>query len=204
MNQKQPDGTWARTGPPAILVDPESATYHNLKDSSATIPINQDHSSMVKFPRGDPDLGVILHAIAQLCPGQGSENLKVDLSNKPVSTRPRKTELLEPTTTSMGDLTDLNYDGDGEILRDLASLMSSLDRMCQTWAAKQLPNCETLQASTTISTSPSLASEPARLKALSKTPSNGSSNYRYFRAGCKTDPGCFGSGENPAPESQLL
>ena len=62
------DGSWARTGKSAVLVNPESATCRNYReDRSLTIPINEDHSNMVKFSRGDPNLGVILHSIAEFC-----------------------------------------------------------------------------------------------------------------------------------------
>jgi len=66
--QCRADGTWDRSGPPAVLVNPASATCHYYrKKRSMTIPINKDHSHMVKYSKGDVNLGVILHSIAELC-----------------------------------------------------------------------------------------------------------------------------------------
>lgn len=51
-----------------VLVTPESATCHYCrKDRSLTIPINENHSNMVKFGRGDPNLGVIIYSLSELC-----------------------------------------------------------------------------------------------------------------------------------------
>lgn len=78
---------------------------------------------MVKFSRGDPDLNVILHAIAQLCPAKGSGRLKIDLANQPLSApRPGL-----GATTNMCALDDFNRTEEGKVLYNLASLMSSLD-----------------------------------------------------------------------------
>ncbi|KAH6857077.1 hypothetical protein B0I37DRAFT_89683 [Chaetomium sp. MPI-CAGE-AT-0009] len=66
---QRPDGSWDRCGPHRVLVNPESATFHNCrKDKSVTIPIGKDHSSMVKFGRGDTYLGIITNSIAEICP----------------------------------------------------------------------------------------------------------------------------------------
>jgi len=66
--QRAADGTWSRNGPRAVLVDRNSATCHYYrKDRSITIPINQDHSGMVKFSRSDQNLSVIIQALAELC-----------------------------------------------------------------------------------------------------------------------------------------
>ncbi|KAK0638583.1 hypothetical protein B0T16DRAFT_227181 [Cercophora newfieldiana] len=64
---KRDGNTWARTGPPAVLVSPESATCHYYrKNKAATFPINEDHSNMVKFSRGDPNLEVVTQFIREL------------------------------------------------------------------------------------------------------------------------------------------
>jgi len=67
--QKLANGTWSRTGTPAVLVNPESATSHYCRNNrSATFPIDKDHSSMVKFPRGDSNLAVVTQIIMDSCP----------------------------------------------------------------------------------------------------------------------------------------
>ncbi|KAK5989024.1 hypothetical protein PT974_10522 [Cladobotryum mycophilum] len=49
---QRPDGSWDRNGPLAVLVNPDSATCHqNRKSKALTIPINDDHTNMVKFSR---------------------------------------------------------------------------------------------------------------------------------------------------------
>jgi hypothetical protein len=49
-------------------VNPDSATCnHNRNDKSSTIPINEDHSNMVKFSEGDVNLGLIIPALMDLC-----------------------------------------------------------------------------------------------------------------------------------------
>ncbi|VUC25820.1 unnamed protein product [Clonostachys rosea] len=69
----QPDGTWAKNGSPEVLVNPDSATsYRNTKNKIMTIPIDKDHSGMVKFSSGDRDLETILLILAELCDDQQS------------------------------------------------------------------------------------------------------------------------------------
>lgn len=51
-----------------MLVSPDSATCHYYrKDKSLTIPINKDHSNMIKFSRGDSTLGPVLVSLKELC-----------------------------------------------------------------------------------------------------------------------------------------
>ncbi|KAH7304158.1 hypothetical protein B0I35DRAFT_484642 [Stachybotrys elegans] len=64
------DGSWDRNGPPEILVNPDSATSHRNRDSKSkcfTVPINEDHTNMVKFTRGSANLGTVVSLIADLC-----------------------------------------------------------------------------------------------------------------------------------------
>ncbi|KAH8897208.1 hypothetical protein GQ53DRAFT_803263 [Thozetella sp. PMI_491] len=62
------DGKWTRSGDSEILVSPDSATCQRYrKDKSSTIPINKDHSGMVKFSKGDSSLGPILVSLSELC-----------------------------------------------------------------------------------------------------------------------------------------
>ncbi|KAK0638959.1 hypothetical protein B0T16DRAFT_235197 [Cercophora newfieldiana] len=63
------DGSWKRCdrGPYAVLVNRDSATSnHYRKDKSVTIPIQKDHSNMVKFSRGDTSLAIITSSIAEI------------------------------------------------------------------------------------------------------------------------------------------
>ncbi|KAH6640664.1 hypothetical protein F5144DRAFT_105787 [Chaetomium tenue] len=70
---RRTDGSWERNGPPAVLVNPESATCHHFrKDKSVTIPINEDHSNMVKFSRDDATLRIIIHSLSELCSPRAS------------------------------------------------------------------------------------------------------------------------------------
>ncbi|RYP29592.1 hypothetical protein DL767_006644 [Monosporascus sp. MG133] len=65
---QRPDGSWDRSGPRAVLVNPASATSNYYwKNKSITIPIHKDHSGMVKFTRGDAHLGIIKASIAEIC-----------------------------------------------------------------------------------------------------------------------------------------
>lgn len=80
MQQRQ-DGTWERSGPPVVLVNRESATCNNYhKNRSVTIPINSDHSSMVKFSRGDSDLSIVIDTIASLCCADRSQFKTISFS----------------------------------------------------------------------------------------------------------------------------
>lgn len=74
-NNKRQDGTWERSGLPAVLVNPESATYYYYrKNRPVTIPIHHDHSGMVKFSKGNSDLGIIIDTIASLYSTEHSES----------------------------------------------------------------------------------------------------------------------------------
>ncbi|KAH6641222.1 hypothetical protein F5144DRAFT_482650 [Chaetomium tenue] len=56
------------TGPSAILVDPDSATAHRIKESAPSVhPIARNHSEMVKFSRADPNTGPIIHLLRRVC-----------------------------------------------------------------------------------------------------------------------------------------
>lgn len=46
--------------------DSATCRYYR-KDRSATIPINQNHSNMVKFSRGDATMGVVISLIKEIC-----------------------------------------------------------------------------------------------------------------------------------------
>ncbi|KAI0455159.1 hypothetical protein F5B21DRAFT_473095 [Xylaria acuta] len=62
-------GTWTRTGPECILVSRASATRRLVNRESKVdtiIPINEDHSGMVKFARNSNDVIVIAHILEQI------------------------------------------------------------------------------------------------------------------------------------------
>lgn len=90
------EGSVARTGGLHVAVNRLSAVH---RDSKAQIPINKDHSNLVKFSQNDPDYDIIvfhLHEIATLiCPldqipstifdhGTASESIKPALG-EPIS-----------------------------------------------------------------------------------------------------------------------
>ncbi|KAK0645794.1 hypothetical protein B0T16DRAFT_492873 [Cercophora newfieldiana] len=78
---KLADGAWSRTGPPAVLVNVESATSHYCrKDQLTTFPINEDHSNMVKFSRGDPNLGLVTQIIVDFCALDGHSGCRAGTS----------------------------------------------------------------------------------------------------------------------------
>ncbi|KAI9167908.1 Protein SERAC1 [Paramyrothecium foliicola] len=76
--QQSSDGTWTRNGPPTVLVTRDSATSrYATKDKSLTLPINADHSNMVKFSRGDANLGPIILLLTDFCTAQDSSIVSV-------------------------------------------------------------------------------------------------------------------------------
>ncbi|KAK3690388.1 hypothetical protein B0T22DRAFT_499792 [Podospora appendiculata] len=61
---QRPDNSWNKEGPPTVLVSPDSATSYQCQwNKSVTIPINEDHSNMVKFSPGDANLRLVLSSI---------------------------------------------------------------------------------------------------------------------------------------------
>jgi hypothetical protein len=57
-----------RTGPEEILVTPESATRGLYGSTSTSIfAINENHSDMVKFREGDPNWGVVVGKLREIC-----------------------------------------------------------------------------------------------------------------------------------------
>ncbi|KAI1418315.1 hypothetical protein F5Y13DRAFT_176432 [Hypoxylon sp. FL1857] len=74
------NGKWSRTGPEEILVTPESATrglYREIIQSDSIIPINEDHSSIVKFFENDPNYSIVAQKLAHILP-QREPNSKTD------------------------------------------------------------------------------------------------------------------------------
>ncbi|KAI1116549.1 hypothetical protein F5Y14DRAFT_407127 [Nemania sp. NC0429] len=70
--EKQENGSYKRTGPQEILVTKESATrsHYHLR-TSATFPINENHSDMVKFGQYDRNLPVVLSKLRAICGSHG-------------------------------------------------------------------------------------------------------------------------------------
>jgi hypothetical protein len=65
--QQLPNGSWGRSGAYTVLVNRDSATSNYYrKDKSVTIPIQSDHSNMVKFGRGDVNLAIVTSLIAEI------------------------------------------------------------------------------------------------------------------------------------------
>ncbi|KAI1140104.1 hypothetical protein F5Y05DRAFT_306974 [Hypoxylon sp. FL0543] len=65
------NGKWSRTGAEEILVTPESATrgiYRQTTQSDLIIPINEDHSNIVKFSENDPNYAIVAQKLAQILP----------------------------------------------------------------------------------------------------------------------------------------
>lgn len=62
------NGSCVRNGPPQLLVNPDSATCHcNSKNKALTVPIDKDHSSLVKLSNGDKDLNTIISILSNIC-----------------------------------------------------------------------------------------------------------------------------------------
>jgi hypothetical protein len=56
------------TGPHAILVDPDSATTHRVKECPLSVhPIARNHSEIVKFTRTDPNTGPVIELVRRMC-----------------------------------------------------------------------------------------------------------------------------------------
>ena len=55
---------WSMSGKPVILVDRESATHGRLCDD--VLPLNRDHSDLVKFSRGCQDYEMVSGLLRRL------------------------------------------------------------------------------------------------------------------------------------------
>ncbi|TRX89935.1 hypothetical protein FHL15_009207 [Xylaria flabelliformis] len=95
-------GKWTRTGNESILVTRASATRGLCKGRSGLeiIPINENHSGMVKFAPNSSDLTIIIHALEQIIAPTGhfrpSANELLDTSSPsmmPLSTFDLRTEV---------------------------------------------------------------------------------------------------------------
>ncbi|KAM0511390.1 hypothetical protein ACHAPE_009905 [Trichoderma viride] len=120
-NVRRSDGSWCKKGPLAVLVNTDSATCHYYsKDKSLTIPINKDHSNMVKFSRGDNDLGKIIVSLKELCSLQGRLG-QLLLATNDASQNQQSFLRANVDSKSTGDgiLTE-----DSELLIDLGSVLS--------------------------------------------------------------------------------
>ncbi|RWA11742.1 hypothetical protein EKO27_g3362 [Xylaria grammica] len=77
--ERQEDGSYLRSGPEAILVTKESATrsYYHLR-TTATFPINENHSDMVKFRQDDRNLHIVLSKLRGICGYDGLDSVNGD------------------------------------------------------------------------------------------------------------------------------
>ncbi|KAL7895514.1 hypothetical protein HDV64DRAFT_95259 [Trichoderma sp. TUCIM 5745] len=120
------DGSWCKEGPSAALVNIDSATGHyHRKDKSLMIPINKDHSNMVKFSRGDNDLGKILISLKELC------SLKERLGQPLFATNDasRDQQTLSGTNTDYYSTSERVWAEDEEVLVDLGSVLTSVQEI---------------------------------------------------------------------------
>ncbi|KAK0614445.1 hypothetical protein B0T14DRAFT_309339 [Immersiella caudata] len=61
-------GTSAMTGPPSVLVDPDSATGYRISEAPSFVhPISKNHSDLVKFTRSDPNIIPIVELLRRVC-----------------------------------------------------------------------------------------------------------------------------------------
>lgn len=86
------------------------------------IPINKDHSNMVKFSRGDNDLGKILISLKELC------SLKERLGQPLFATNDasRDQQTLSGTNTDYYSTSERVWAEDEEVLVDLGSVLTSV------------------------------------------------------------------------------
>ena len=70
-----PSGKWERTGPKAILVKPESAIQRGSLTSDI-LPVDQDHSDIVKFAQDDTNYRGVLIYLHDLCESLDGPKLK--------------------------------------------------------------------------------------------------------------------------------
>lgn len=105
----------------AVLVNTDSATCHYHRgDRSVTIPINKDHSNMVKFSRGDVDLDKIIISLNEL----STERLGQPLLVAGDSFQDEQTLLranMDSQFTSESVLTE-----DDKLLKDLGAILLSI------------------------------------------------------------------------------
>ncbi|VUC24512.1 unnamed protein product [Clonostachys rosea] len=111
---------WTNSGPLEVLVNPYSATCgRNIGTTKVmTIPINENHSNIVKFSRGHKDLPTIIQTISELC---SQEPNKIAASSIHVIENPRRRSKIPK---SYLDLVALSEE-DRVTLKDLDLLLSS-------------------------------------------------------------------------------
>ena len=75
LDKLSPSGKWERTGPKAILVKPESAIQRGSLTSDI-LPVDQDHSDIVKFAQDDTNYRGVLIYLHDLCESLDGPKLK--------------------------------------------------------------------------------------------------------------------------------
>ncbi|CAH0043437.1 unnamed protein product [Clonostachys solani] len=115
---------WTNNGHLEVPVNPDSATCgRNIGAAKVmTIPINENHSNIVKFPRGHKDLPTIIQTISELC-SQEPNNIATSSINtieKPRSWSKNPKSYLELPNLSEEDCVTL---------KDLDFLLSSIQEL---------------------------------------------------------------------------
>jgi hypothetical protein len=97
---------------------------HNHNDKASTIPINKDHYNMVKFPKGDANLGLIISAIMELC----SSSSPIDSFSFSLVGRGLEANLdpLRPAH-SLGSKIDGLSNNSDSIIDEFAQILSGID-----------------------------------------------------------------------------
>ncbi|KAI9164142.1 Protein SERAC1 [Paramyrothecium foliicola] len=133
---RRPDGSWDRNGPLAVLVNPDSATcYRNRsqKHLSYTIPINEDHTNLAKFSRGDVNLATILSLCRKMC--DVSIPTPRDIGVSPSEYESPEGSIIYTTTESAGvppiAVRAIDVSENEQLLEDLGYLLSSLEEWLQ-------------------------------------------------------------------------
>jgi len=109
---------WEKSGDPSRLVSPESATSHYCrKNKAVTIPINRNHSDMVKFTRGDTNLGSIISSLKDMLPPSKTTDETLLAINSPSTTGSEPPANLRDDDLKRDFLRD-RFDEDAMIDRD--------------------------------------------------------------------------------------
>ncbi|KAK7215375.1 hypothetical protein V2G26_003378 [Clonostachys chloroleuca] len=122
--RQMPDQSWDRNGPREVLVNPDSATsYHNRKDKTSILPINENHSNMVKFSSGNTNLGSILVLLREMC--SSIMPMPGHFLDIEASMRADQDRHFTKRSTTLGDATGF----DDRAIADLGKLLSEAQKM---------------------------------------------------------------------------
>ncbi|KAK3317712.1 hypothetical protein B0T19DRAFT_296559 [Cercophora scortea] len=118
---RREDGSYDRSGPETVMVDPPSATGDRYtSDPTSTIQIDENHSNMVKFQLNDHRIPVVIQKIRHIC--RHDENAQSFIGIDPMQRMGLIEERLEqvdndfgydsPTASSFHDLESSSWDCD--------------------------------------------------------------------------------------------